>query len=99
MIIDYVYFSDMITLDTAYNTNVAYRPLAIFVGFNHFREVVIFKVALLYDEIVESFKWLLETFLETHKKKKPQTIFIDQDHAMAKALFKVMPKNDHKLCI
>ena len=98
MIIDYAHFGDVVTLDTTYSTNNAYRPLAIFSGFNHFRGVAIFGAALLYDETIESFKWLFETFLEAHKRKKPQTIFTDQDHAMAKALLEVMPETYHGLC-
>jgi zinc finger SWIM domain-containing protein 3 len=56
MIVDYVYFGDMMTFDTTFGTNKELRPLAVFIGFNHHREVVIFWAALLYDETVESFK-------------------------------------------
>ncbi|XP_043693067.1 protein FAR1-RELATED SEQUENCE 5-like [Telopea speciosissima] len=62
------------------------------------RGVVIFGAALLYDETVESFKWLLETFLESHEKKKPITIFTDQDAALASAISKVLPETCHGLC-
>ena len=86
MILDYGYFGDVVSLDTTYCTNNAYRPLALFSGFNHYRQAIIFRAALLYDETAESFKWLFETFLEAHGQKRPQTIFTDQDQAMAKAL-------------
>ncbi|XP_027343015.1 protein FAR1-RELATED SEQUENCE 5-like [Abrus precatorius] len=46
----------------------------------------------------ESFKWLFETFLEAHNQKQPQTIFTDQDQAMAKAIVQVMPHTHHALC-
>ncbi|XP_073027865.1 protein FAR1-RELATED SEQUENCE 5-like isoform X2 [Primulina eburnea] len=98
MLIDYEYFGDVVSLDTTYCTNRAYRPLAIFSGFNHHRGAVIFGAALLYDETASSFKWLFETFLEAHKQKKPLTIFTDQDQAMAKALQEVMPEVFHGLC-
>ncbi|XP_075483768.1 protein FAR1-RELATED SEQUENCE 5-like [Primulina tabacum] len=98
MLIDYEYFGGVVSLDTTYCTNRAYRPLAIFSGFNHHRGVVIFGAALLYDETASSFKWLLETFLEAHKQKKPLTIFTDQDQAMAKALLEVMPEVYYGLC-
>lgn len=52
----------------------------------------------MYDETAESFKWLFETFLEAHKQKKPQTIFTDQDLAIAKALREVMLDTCHGLC-
>lgn len=98
MLIDYEYFGDVISVDTTYCTNRAHRPLALFSGFNHYRGAVIFGAALMYDETTESFKWLFETFLEAHKQKKPQTIFTDQDQAMAKALREVMPDTCHGLC-
>jgi MULE transposase domain len=60
MLIDYAHFGDVITFDTTYNTNKEFRPLGVFVGFNHFRESTLFGVVLLYDETIESFKWLFE---------------------------------------
>ncbi|XP_058760096.1 protein FAR1-RELATED SEQUENCE 5-like [Vicia villosa] len=98
MLIDYGYFGDVISLDATYCTNSSHRPLAVFLGFNHHRKAVIFGAALLYDETAESYKWLFETFLEAHKQKKPQTVFTDQDHAMAKALVEVIPETYHGLC-
>ncbi|KAF7824447.1 protein FAR1-RELATED SEQUENCE 5-like [Senna tora] len=99
MLLDYGYFGDVVSLDTTSCINHAHRPLVIFSGLNHFKGVVIFGAALLYDETMPSFKWLFETFLEAHLQKKPQTIFTDQDQAIAKALHEVMPKAKHGLCI
>jgi zinc finger SWIM domain-containing protein 3 len=72
MIIDYAIFGDVVTFDTTFGTNKEYIPFGIFVGFNHFRETVIFDAALLYDETFDSFKWLFETFLSIHKNKQPK---------------------------
>ncbi|XP_050895686.1 protein FAR1-RELATED SEQUENCE 5-like [Lathyrus oleraceus] len=67
---DYLlYFGDVISLDSTYCINSSHRPLTLFLGFNHHRKVVIFGTVLLYDETVESYKWLFETFLEAHKQK------------------------------
>ncbi|XP_055960382.1 protein FAR1-RELATED SEQUENCE 5-like [Mercurialis annua] len=98
MIIDYAHFGDVITFDTTYSTNKEFRPLGVFIGFNHHREITIFGAALLYDETCESFAWLFRTFLEAHKQKKPKTIFTDQDLAMASALTEIMPETYHGLC-
>ncbi|XP_038706379.1 protein FAR1-RELATED SEQUENCE 5-like [Tripterygium wilfordii] len=46
MIVDYVAFGDVITFDTTYGTNKELRPLGVFTGFNHHREMVIFGAAL-----------------------------------------------------
>ncbi|KAH1242225.1 Protein FAR1-RELATED SEQUENCE 7 [Glycine soja] len=92
------YFGDVVSLDTTYCTNQANMPLALFSSFNHYRSLVIFGAALLYDETNESFKWLFKTFSKAHSHKKPQTIFTDQDKTMAKALVEVMPEMHHGLC-
>ena len=55
MIVNYRLFGDVVSFDTMYRTNKEYRPLAMFVGFNHLRESVIFGVALLYDETIDTF--------------------------------------------
>uniref|UniRef100_A0A8I7BGG5 Protein FAR1-RELATED SEQUENCE n=1 Tax=Hordeum vulgare subsp. vulgare TaxID=112509 RepID=A0A8I7BGG5_HORVV len=47
MIIDYAHFDDVITFDTTFGTNKEYKPFGVFVGFNHFREMVIFGATLL----------------------------------------------------
>ena len=65
------------------------RPFGVFVGFNQFRETVVFGVVFMYDEIFESFKWLFETFLKTHDGKQPKTIYTDQDSAMVKVVKEV----------
>ncbi|KAG5538874.1 hypothetical protein RHGRI_019423 [Rhododendron griersonianum] len=60
MIIDYGHFGDVLSFDTTYRTNKEYRPLAVFTGFNHHRETIIFGAALLYDETAASFEWLVK---------------------------------------
>ncbi|KAK4267293.1 hypothetical protein QN277_024091 [Acacia crassicarpa] len=98
MLIDYAHFGEVVALDTTYGTNSGNRPLAIFSGFNHHRSAVIFGAALMFDETTESFKWVLETFLDAHMQKKPNTVFTDQDQAMARALSEVLSDTKHCLC-
>ena len=54
----------------------------------------------MYDETIESFKWLFQTFIMAHKQKRPQTFFTDQDQAMMNALQQVMRETEtyHGLC-
>ncbi|XP_043700350.1 protein FAR1-RELATED SEQUENCE 5-like [Telopea speciosissima] len=99
MLIDYAVFGDVVIFDTTFCTNKEYRPFGIFAGFNHHRGATIFGATILYDETVPSFKWLFETFLETHGQKKPKTIFTDQDAAMSRAIAEVLPETWHGLCI
>ena len=86
MIVDYAHFGDVVTFDTTFGTNKEYRPFGVFVGFNHFRETVIFGAALLYDETRASFTWLFEAFLAAHNGKQPRAIFADQEAAMGNAV-------------
>ncbi|KAM1054748.1 hypothetical protein ACFX13_002111 [Malus domestica] len=72
---------------------------AVFVGFNHHKEIVVFGAALMYDETAASFSWLFKTFLKAMSSKAPRTIFTDQDPAMAKAILEVMPQTYHRLCL
>ncbi|XP_065628392.1 protein FAR1-RELATED SEQUENCE 5-like [Quercus suber] len=98
-IIDYGNFGDVICFDTTYRTNRYERPFAPFVGVNHHKQSIIFGAALLYDETIESFKWLFETFLTAMLGKQPKTILTDQSATMAKAITEVFPKSNHRLCV
>ncbi|XP_078176653.1 protein FAR1-RELATED SEQUENCE 5-like [Carex rostrata] len=98
MLSDYAHFGDVVTFDTTYCRNKEFRPFGVFVGLNHFREAIVFGAVLLYDKSVESFEWLFNTFLETHKGKKPVTIITDQDLAMVQAIGNVMPGTVHVFC-
>jgi hypothetical protein len=98
MIVDYAHFGDAITFDTTFGTNKESRPFGVFVGFNHFRETIIFGATLMYDETFESFRWLFDTFLKAHNGKQPKTIFTDQDSAMGKAVGQVFTEAWHGLC-
>ena len=72
----------------------------VFVGFNQFRETVVFGVVLRYDETYESFKWLFETFLKALNGKQPKAIYTitHQDSAMGKAVNEVFLEAWHGLC-
>ena len=72
----------------------------VFVGFNQFRETVVFGVVLRYNETYESFKWLFETFLKALNGKQPKTIYTitHQDSAMGKAVNEVFLEAWHGLC-
>jgi zinc finger SWIM domain-containing protein 3 len=87
-----------VTFDTTFGTNKEYRPFGVFVGFNQFRETVIFGAALLFDETNPSFKWLFDAFLAAHNGKEPRAIFTDQDTTMGNAIKEVFTKAWHGLC-
>lgn len=99
MILDYNNFGDVLSFDTTFRTNKDYRPLALFLGMNNHRQILIFGAALLYDETKTSFEWLFRTFLRIMSEKKPDTFITDQDSAIMHAVERVMPDTSHRLCI
>jgi len=98
MIMDYAHFGDVVSFDTTFGIDKESQHFGVFVGFNHFRETVVFGAALMYDETFESFKWLFETFLKAHNGQQPKTIYTNQDYAMEKAVAEVFVEAWHGLC-
>jgi zinc finger SWIM domain-containing protein 3 len=74
-------------------------PFAPLLGTNHHKQTIIFGAALLFNETIESFVWLFQTFLTAMSGKHPSTIFTDQDAAMAGAIAYVFPNTSHRLCL
>ncbi|KAJ4758874.1 Protein FAR1-RELATED SEQUENCE 5 [Rhynchospora pubera] len=99
MIAAYVRFGDVVIFDTTFGTNKEKWALGTFVGFNHFREIVIFGASLICNSTIISFEWAFTKFLEAHSGKRPITIFTDQESAIGIALEQVMPDTKHGLCV
>ncbi|KAL6285645.1 hypothetical protein ACE6H2_010035 [Prunus campanulata] len=95
---DYDVFGNVICFDTTYQINEYGRPFAQFVGVNHHKQIIVFAAALLYDDTIDSFKWLFETFLAVMSMKQPKTILTYQSAAMAEAILEVFPEAHHRLC-
>jgi hypothetical protein len=98
-IMDYKCFGDAVSFDTTFKTNKFEMPFAPILGCNHHKQTIIFGCALLFNETIESFVWLFETFLTAMSGKHPSTIFTDQDAAMAGAIAYVFPNTSHRLCL
>lgn len=98
-VMEYNFFGDVLCFDTTFKSNGYGRPFAPFLGVNHHKQIVIFGAVLLYDESVESFKWLFETFKIAMHGKQPQTILTDQSMAMSSAITAVWPGTSHRLCV
>ncbi|KAG0467708.1 hypothetical protein HPP92_018700 [Vanilla planifolia] len=96
---DYNYFGDVVCLDTTFKFNGQCRPFASFVGVNHHKQITIFGAAFLYDEGIESFKWLFSTFKIAMHGKLPTTILTDESAVISSALAAVWPESMHRLCV
>ena len=97
--IDYYYFGDVLILDTTFKTdryNMIYAP---FLGLNHHQQVVLFGCAFLLDVSVESYNWLLGTFIEAMGRHQPKTIFTTECSAILEAVEATLPKSQHCLCV
>ncbi|XP_022024347.1 protein FAR1-RELATED SEQUENCE 5-like [Helianthus annuus] len=78
---NYEAFGDVCAFDATYDTNKCKMIFVPFIGVDHHKKCVIFGAGMLYDETIESYTWLLNTFLAAHKKK-PIFVLTDQDASM-----------------
>ena len=98
-IMDYASFGDAVSFDTTFQINKFEMPFAPLLGTNHHKQTIIFGAALLFNETIESFVWLFETFLTAMSGKHPSTIFTDQDAAIAGAIAYVFRNTSRRVCI
>ncbi|KAK4391418.1 protein FAR1-RELATED SEQUENCE 7 [Sesamum angolense] len=98
MIVEYGHFGDVVCLDTSCARNANSRPFVQFVGLNNHRQAVTFGAAFLYDDSVNSFKWLVRTFVEAMSGKKPKFVLSDQDATVVQAIHAVLPETSHCIC-
>jgi hypothetical protein len=64
---------DVVTFDATYLTNCYKMPFVPFTGVNYHHQYVMFGCALLVNETVESYTWLLKTWLEAMLGCAPST--------------------------
>lgn len=95
----YRYFGDVVFFDTTYRTDQYKVPLVAFNGVNHHRQPVLFGCALLCDDSEASFVWLFNVWLEAMFGRHPTTIITEQDAGMARAIARVFPRTNHRLCM
>ena len=88
----------MLAFDTTYRTNAYKKLLVILVGINHHHQTIVFRYALLVDESVNTYTWVLETFLDAMNNKKPFFVITDGDKAMRKSIKRIFPNSHHRLC-
>ncbi|KAM6547826.1 hypothetical protein CsatB_019502 [Cannabis sativa] len=95
---DYNYFGDVIVLDTTCRIdNMVY---ALFWGLNHHQQCVIFGCAILLEETLDSFVWLLESFKLSMDMYQPRTFYsMEECEAMSTAIDMVFPKSEHRLSV
>lgn len=95
--VDYMHFRDVLVLDTRTRINKFDKICAVFWGLNHHRQCIIFGCAVLVNQTVDSFNWLLRSFLKAMSWQKPRTIITDVSEEIAHALTVVLPETRHCL--
>ncbi|XP_028114373.1 protein FAR-RED IMPAIRED RESPONSE 1-like [Camellia sinensis] len=78
-----------------YKTNAYKKPFVMLAGVtNHFR-TTIFECVLLVNETMDTYTWVLETFMEAMGNKAPVSILTDGDKAMRETIRRVFPDARH----
>ncbi|KAL4302916.1 hypothetical protein GQ457_10G007550 [Hibiscus cannabinus] len=97
---DYKKFGQVLAFDTTtYKCNAYNKPFVILVGVNHYQNTVPFGCALVVNERVDTYVWVLEQLIAAGDGYKPLTVITDRDKAMANAISKVLPEAKHRLCL
>ncbi|XP_020238083.1 protein FAR1-RELATED SEQUENCE 5 [Cajanus cajan] len=99
MMVDYSDFGDVVCFDSSYKYYKDSRPFVPFLGINNHQQMTIFGAALLYNESVESLKWLFRVFMKTMSGSKPKTILTGQDVITAEAINSMLPQTNHRVCV
>ncbi|XP_028065806.1 protein FAR1-RELATED SEQUENCE 5-like [Camellia sinensis] len=95
---DYAKFGDVLIFDSTYRTNAYKKPFVMSAGVtSHFR-TTIFACVLLANETIETYTWILETFMEAMGNEAPVSVLTDGDKAMREAIRRVFPDARHRLC-
>ncbi|KAK4487847.1 hypothetical protein RD792_003583, partial [Penstemon davidsonii] len=79
---EYEAFGDVLVFDSTYKTNTFLYLLVIFSGVNRHCSTCIFGAAFLQNETIDSYQWVLQTFLEAMDGRIPEGVLTDQDAAM-----------------
>ncbi|KAL6199747.1 hypothetical protein ACLB2K_029530 [Fragaria x ananassa] len=84
--VDYQCYGDVVIFDSTYKTNAYNQLLVLFVGTNNHRGSIVFGAALISDEPVETYTWLLRIFLESMNGKMPKAVLTYNDDATVQNL-------------
>ncbi|GMI92369.1 CHLOROPLAST DIVISION MUTANT 25, FAR1-related sequence 4 [Hibiscus trionum] len=96
---DFSNFGDVVSFDTTYFTNKYKIPLVLFIGVNHHIQPTLLGCALIADDTVYSFLWLMQTWFIAMGERAPQVMLTDQNNAIKAAVAAVFPSTRHCFCL
>lgn len=85
----------MVIFDTTYNTNCYGLIFAPLMGVNNHGQTIIFAYAFLNNELIDSFVWLFNNFLEVMPSDAHKMIITNQDPAMTITILLALPTTFH----
>lgn len=96
---DFSNFGDVVSFDTTYFTNKYKIPLVLFIGVNHHIQPTLLGCALIADETVHTFLWLMQTWFVAMGECAPRVMLTDQNNALKAAVAAVFPNTRHCFCL
>ncbi|GMI81579.1 CHLOROPLAST DIVISION MUTANT 25, FAR1-related sequence 4 [Hibiscus trionum] len=96
---DFSNFGDVVSFDTTHFTNKYKIPLVLFCGVNHHIQPTLLGCALIADETVYTFLWLMQTWFIAMGERAPQVMLTDQNNAIKAAVAAAFPSTRHCFCL
>ncbi|XP_039827124.1 protein FAR-RED IMPAIRED RESPONSE 1-like [Panicum virgatum] len=96
--LDYFSHGDVVVFDTTYRTNKYAMPFVPFVGLSHHRTPTLFGCGIISDQSLDSYVWLLRTFLLSVAQRRPKSVITDGGDAVVAAVKIVFPDSNHRIC-
>jgi hypothetical protein len=96
---NYNHFDDLVFVDVTYSTNQYNMIFVPFTDVNHHMQSVLFGVAFIVNEKIESYEWLFQTFLSAMGGKATRLIITDEDTSMKSAIRFIFPDIVHRFCM
>ncbi|KAI3443657.1 hypothetical protein Pfo_000322 [Paulownia fortunei] len=95
---DYVPFSDVVFFDTHYIRSKYNIPFVPVIGVNHHFQFILLGCALIGDETLSTFVWLMRTWLRAVSGRSPKVIITDNDKSIIEATVDIFPDASHCFC-
>ncbi|XP_068484204.1 protein FAR1-RELATED SEQUENCE 2 isoform X2 [Phaseolus vulgaris] len=96
---DYPNFHDIVLIDTFYLKNKYKIPFVPFVGVNNHFQYILLGCALVGEESVSAFMWLMRAWLKAMSNLPPKVIITDQEQFLKEAVKEVFPDKCHCFCL
>ncbi|KAK6795980.1 hypothetical protein RDI58_009435 [Solanum bulbocastanum] len=91
----YSNFGDVVSFDTTYFTNKYKVPLVLFIGANHHVQPTLLGCALIADDTVHTFLWLMRTWCLAMGGQGPRILLSDQNDNIKAAVGAILTNTQH----